>query len=1008
MKKLILVLCLVGLLALAFSGPASAADPVIPTVTGVEPASAFNDIDTRLTITGADFATETSGSVVTTPTISLGGTAGTRSLTDVAWVDTQTLTATLPWGMRPGVYTLTVTNPDGGTSDPPGTFTVTAGIGNWNAGELNGASVTELLMKPKVSPNETDTLYALAYDVGLFRSDDAGANWKFTSAEVIGNADFVLDPNPDHENWLYSFMSAGLFVSRDKGDSWTKLPFPAQDATGGVPSNEVFVSPQDPNVLFAATYGGDTWVGYKGLKKSVDAGLNWTDVPSMVGTAVQNVAFDPTPGSHKMVLATWDARVLTSADDGTTWTQVPSPPGITSIGSRGYLTYNPYYLAKPGEVWLSSTETSGGVFKTTITDPVPSWTRAEPSYYTSGYKVTFVGPDDVYMWLAHSTNGGTDWESFGPSPTWGPGEFVFSPDDTRTIYFTNSTVGVQKSTTGGVTGPSGEASWTDANNGLTGMRCVSMSVSTTDPLRVYATFNGWGGVYVSDDGTSHWKYVPIEGSGQMWQVLQDPFDRGLLYASGGGFYTSRDGGKTWPGGAWNGVPDSQRGLMGFGGMAADPFREGHLLVSARVGQSSTHDRDLGYLYSSDDHGETWTSVVVTGTAGAIGPIGNIVFDPETTGTVYLATAGSGIYRSRDHGDAGTWVRIDDLSQPWMANAYSISIATHPRRVLLVSGDSGRPFRSFDDGATWENKQNSGEVGARQYVFVDGDSTRLYAPDFFGLFFSNNVADSWTRAAGVLGSVQNTTLAHTQADGHTLLYAATTGGKTGIVIASSQSRSATARSETALAATPPPSPLVGAGIYRRAQVPTTATFSSSGTRDGWVLESGHHSRRGGKTSATATTVRLGDDASKRQYRGILSFSTASLPHDAVITNVTLRVKKQGVTGGGDPVTAFHGFMVDVKRGYFGTSSTLQAGDFQASASRSYGSFRPTATGGWYSFDLTGAKSYVNRVATYSGLTQIRLRFALDDNNNRVANYLSLYSGNAAASVRPQLVVTYYVP
>jgi hypothetical protein len=49
-----------------------------------------------------------------------------------------------------------------------------------------------------------------------------------------------------------------------------------------------------------------------------------------------------------------------------------------------------------------------------------------------------------------------------------------------------------------------------------------------------------------------------------------------------------------------------------------------------------------------------------------------------------------------------------------------------------------------------------------------------------------------------------------------------------------------------------------------------------------------------------------------------------------------------------------------------------------------------------------------LATNGGLTQIRLRFKLDDNNNALANYLSLYSGNALAANRPQLVITYYVP
>jgi hypothetical protein len=329
-------------------------------------------------------------------------------------------------------------------------------------------------------------------------------------------------------------------------------------------------------------------------------------------------------------------------------------------------------------------------------------------------------------------------------------------------------------------------------------------------------------------------------------------------------------------------------------------------------------------------------------------------------------------------------------------------------VLFVSGDSGRPFRSFDDGATWENKQNSGEVGARKYVFVDGDSTRLYAPDFFGLFFSSNVGDSWTRAAGDIGKVQNTTLAYTEVDGHTLLYAATTGGETGVVIAGSSAAKSKTAASRAAAAAPPVGTLVGAGIYRRTQIATTKTFYSSGTYDGYLLESSHTSNKGRTLSSTATTFRLGDSASKQQYRSILSFGTSSIPDSAVITKVELRVRKQGVTGGGDPVNVFQGFMADVKRGYFGTSYKLQTTDFQASASRSYGAFKPAYVGGWYSIDLTAAKGYVNKVSTSSGLTQIRLRFKLDDNGNRTANYLRLYSGNATTSSRPQLIVTYYEP
>jgi hypothetical protein len=129
---------------------------------------------------------------------------------------------------------------------------------------------------------------------------------------------------------------------------------------------------------------------------------------------------------------------------------------------------------------------------------------------------------------------------------------------------------------------------------------------------------------------------------------------------------------------------------------------------------------------------------------------------------------------------------------------------------------------------------------------------------------------------------------------------------------------------------------------------------------------------------------------------------------VITGVTLKVKKQGVTGGGNPVTMFGGFMADIKKGYFGTRIGLQTGDFQAAASKTYGPFKPSSVSNWYTMDLTGGKAYVNKLSSSSGLTQIRLRFKLDDNGNRVANYLRLYSGNASTTSRPQLIVTYYVP
>jgi CSLREA domain-containing protein len=192
------------------------------------------------------------------------------------------------------------------------------------------------------------------------------------------------------------------------------------------------------------------------------------------------------------------------------------------------------------------------------------------------------------------------------------------------------------------------------------------------------------------------------------------------------------------------------------------------------------------------------------------------------------------------------------------------------------------------------------------------------------------------------------------------------------------------------------------------VNSTAVFKSRGTQDGWILESSETSGSGGTLMATGSTLNLGDDSGKKQYRSILSFDTASLPDTAVvITKVTLKLRKQGVAGGGNPVTLFQGFMADVKKGMFGTAS-LTLGDFKAAATKIVGPTSPTLISGWYSLDLTLAKDSINNLATGGGLTQIRVRFKLGDNNNGIANYLKISSGNAVMTNRPQLIVEYYVP
>ncbi len=186
-----------------------------------------------------------------------------------------------------------------------------------------------------------------------------------------------------------------------------------------------------------------------------------------------------------------------------------------------------------------------------------------------------------------------------------------------------------------------------------------------------------------------------------------------------------------------------------------------------------------------------------------------------------------------------------------------------------------------------------------------------------------------------------------------------------------------------------------------------TFRSNGAQDGWILESTEFSNAGGTLNNTATTFVLGDNAADKQYRSILSFYTAPLPDTAVITKVTLKIKQYGAPTGTNPFTTHGVLYVDIRTGAFGGNGALQTLDFQVTASKAAAGTIPNApVNGWYS-KVWNANifSYINK----TGVTQFRLRFQKDDNDDLGADYLAFLSGNAATiSARPTLVIEYYVP
>ena len=183
------------------------------------------------------------------------------------------------------------------------------------------------------------------------------------------------------------------------------------------------------------------------------------------------------------------------------------------------------------------------------------------------------------------------------------------------------------------------------------------------------------------------------------------------------------------------------------------------------------------------------------------------------------------------------------------------------------------------------------------------------------------------------------------------------------------------------------------------------FTSIGAQDGWLLEASEYAGVAGTLNAQSPTIRVGDDASRRQYYTILSFNTSALPDTAIIEKVILKLTKKSIAGNPAKLASLGGLLINVQGSAFGRPA-LELADIKSPNLSLFGPYRVNPANTFYTFNLTSFNTPINKSSRASGLTQLRMMFKLDDNNDSVANYIDLFSGNAAnPAYRPQLIITY---
>ncbi len=186
-------------------------------------------------------------------------------------------------------------------------------------------------------------------------------------------------------------------------------------------------------------------------------------------------------------------------------------------------------------------------------------------------------------------------------------------------------------------------------------------------------------------------------------------------------------------------------------------------------------------------------------------------------------------------------------------------------------------------------------------------------------------------------------------------------------------------------------------------PMAKTVVSTGGQDGYVATLSPTATTGGYS--VAIDIYVGDNADM-PLRGVVSFDTSSIPDNATILSAELRLFYTQASLG-NPWTSNGALVADISNGCLGGNCSLTASDFEASVSASNAVMFAAPIDNKAGTSLVGtvnatAFDQVNKL----GVTQFKLRFQNNSNNNRASDYLLLAGGEYyLTGYRPVLIVKY---
>ncbi|MFN8435007.1 MAG: right-handed parallel beta-helix repeat-containing protein [Anaerolineales bacterium] len=180
-----------------------------------------------------------------------------------------------------------------------------------------------------------------------------------------------------------------------------------------------------------------------------------------------------------------------------------------------------------------------------------------------------------------------------------------------------------------------------------------------------------------------------------------------------------------------------------------------------------------------------------------------------------------------------------------------------------------------------------------------------------------------------------------------------------------------------------------------------TFQSM-SNSGWIIEDIQNSGKAEKVNSSTSFFSLGDNSANKQYLSVIRFNTSTIPDTAVIWSMLLKLKAYSFVGE-NPFNVLSPLRVEINSASI--LEPLDISDFRSQAQKVENTIYDTdPDNDWFVLSISDLRY---RDISQDSITQLRLQFT-KSNDNLTSDSINFYGGNAPISIRPKLIIKYYIP